>query len=46
MADGKKVTVHVVDGKVSVDGANVLGSVPALNGIVHVIDAVLVPPAN
>ena len=47
MADGKKVTVHVAaDGKVNVDGANVLASVPALNGIVHVVDAVIVPPAQ
>ena len=47
MADGKKVTVHVAaDGKVNVEGANVLASVPALNGIVHVVDAVIVPPAQ
>jgi uncharacterized surface protein with fasciclin (FAS1) repeats len=39
--------VHVAaDGKVNVDGANVLASVPALNGIVHVVDAVIVPPAQ
>ena len=46
MADGKKVTVHVVDGKGNVDGANILASVSALNGIVHVVDSVILPPAN
>lgn len=45
MADGGKVTVSVKDGKVSVDGANILASVPASNGVVHVVDAVLVPKA-
>lgn len=43
MADGGKLTVAVKDGKVSIDGANILGSVQASNGIVHVVDAVLVP---
>lgn len=43
MADGGKLTVAVKDGKVSVDGANILASVQASNGVVHVVDAVLVP---
>ncbi len=38
-----KVTVHVKDGKIKVDDANVVASIKASNGIVHVIDAVLVP---
>lgn len=46
MADGSKVTVHVKGGKVTVDGANILASVPAANGIVHVVDAVLLPVAK
>lgn len=37
-----KVTVGA-DGKMTIDGANVLASVPASNGIVHVIDKVLLP---
>lgn len=37
-----KVTVSA-DGKMTIDGANVLASVPASNGIVHVIDKVLLP---
>lgn len=45
MADGGKVTVSVKDGVVTVDGAKVIASVPASNGVVHVVDAVLVPKA-
>lgn len=43
-ATGDKVDVKTVDGKTTVNGANVLGSVKASNGYVHVIDAVLLPP--
>ncbi len=43
MANGGNVTIGVKDGKISVNGANILASVPASNGIVHVIDAVLLP---
>jgi uncharacterized surface protein with fasciclin (FAS1) repeats len=39
-----KVTVHVKDGKIKVEDANVVASIKASNGIVHVIDGVLVPP--
>jgi uncharacterized surface protein with fasciclin (FAS1) repeats len=46
MANGKKVTVHVVDGKVRINDANIVASVRASNGIVHVVDGVLLPPAN
>lgn len=47
MANGKKVTIHVApDGSVTVNDAKVLASVPAENGIVHVIDTVLLPPAK
>lgn len=44
MVDGTKATMHVRDGKVSIDGATILASVRAGNGIVHVVDAVVVPP--
>lgn len=44
MANGKKVTIHVKDGKVTVNDANVVASVKASNGIVHIVDAVLLPP--
>jgi len=46
MVNGGKVTMGVKDGKVTVNGANILGSVPCSNGIIHVIDAVLLPPAK
>ena len=44
MADGAKATVHVKDGKVMVNEATIVASIPASNGIVHVIDTVLLPP--
>ena len=43
MANGGNVTIGVKDGKITVNGANVLASIPATNGIIHVIDAVLLP---
>ena len=40
------ITLSVKDGKVMVNNsANIIASVPASNGIIHVIDAVLLPPA-
>ncbi|MEQ1744681.1 MAG: fasciclin domain-containing protein [Saprospiraceae bacterium] len=40
----KNIMLSVKDGKVMVNGkATILASVPASNGIVHVIDAVLIP---
>lgn len=38
------ITIGVVDGKYTVNGANIVATVPASNGIVYVIDAVLLPP--
>lgn len=43
MSDGGKLTVHVKDGKVMIENAHVVASVKAMNGIVHVVDEVLVP---
>ena len=43
-ATGDKVKVEVVDGVTFVNGAQVLGTVKASNGYVHVIDQVLLPP--
>lgn len=44
MANGGNITIGVKDGKITVNGtANVIASVPASNGIVHVIDGVLLP---
>ena len=44
--NGGNLTVSVKDGKIMVGGATVVASVPASNGIVHVIDGVLLPPKN
>lgn len=46
MSDGTKVTIHVKDGKYMVDDANIVASVHAVNGVVHVVDRVLLPPAK
>ena len=43
MANGGNVTIGFKDGKMTVNGANVLATIPASNGIVHVIDGVLLP---
>ena len=54
MHDGQKinqvnlddVVMGVKNGKYTVNGANILGTVPASNGVVYVIDAVLLPRAK
>lgn len=46
MVDGKKATIHVRDGKVMIDDATIQGSVRCGNGIVHVVDAVVLAPAT
>jgi uncharacterized surface protein with fasciclin (FAS1) repeats len=43
-ANGGKVMVKRANDKPTINGAKILGTVPATNGIVHVIDAVLLPP--
>lgn len=45
-ASGHNITIGSKDGKVTVNGANIIASIPASNGIIHVIDAVLLPPAK
>ena len=45
--NGGNITITKKDGKYIVNGtATIIASVPASNGMVHVIDAVLLPPAN
>lgn len=47
MANGDNITLSVKDGKVVVNGtANIVASIPASNGIIHVIDGVLLPPVK
>lgn len=44
--NGDNITISKKDGKIMVNGtATIIGSVPASNGIVYVIDGVLLPPA-
>ncbi len=45
-ANDKDLQVEIVDGEVMIGGAKILGSVKAGNGIVHVIDKVLLPPSE
>jgi uncharacterized surface protein with fasciclin (FAS1) repeats len=47
MANLDNITLSMKDGKVMVNGsANVVATIPASNGIIYVIDAVLLPPAK
>lgn len=44
MVDGKPISIKMVDGKPVVNGTiNILASVPASNGIVHVVDSAILP---
>lgn len=46
MASGQNVTIGNKDGKITVNGANVVASIPASNGIIHVVDKVLLAEAK
>ena len=46
MANGKKAKIQNKDGKVTINGALIVASIRASNGIVHVVDTVLLPPAQ
>lgn len=42
--NGQEITIHITDGKVTVNGAQVVtADVETDNGVIHVIDAVLMP---
>lgn len=41
--NGKKVTLTKENGKILVNGANITATVPTSNGVIYVIDKVLVP---
>ena len=44
MVDGKSITIKMVNGKPTVNGTvNIVASVPASNGMVHVVDGVILP---
>jgi len=45
MVNGDNVTLSVKDGKVTLNNnAHIISSIPASNGIIHIVDAVLIPP--
>ncbi|HKJ24859.1 MAG TPA: fasciclin domain-containing protein [Myxococcota bacterium] len=44
MANGAKATMRVEGDQVWINDAKVIASIPAENGMLHVIDAVLLPP--
>ena len=47
MVNGDKIAISVKDGKVILNGsATIIASVPASNGIIHIVDAVLLPPSK
>lgn len=44
---GEEVKIEVVDGKVKINGANVVKTdIVCANGVIHVIDAVILPPTK
>ena len=45
-ANNQYVTVEVIGDDVFVGGAKILASAPAGNGIVHVVDKVILPPSE
>jgi uncharacterized surface protein with fasciclin (FAS1) repeats len=44
--NGGNITITNKDGKIMIGNATVIASIPASNGIIHVIDNVLLPPAK
>lgn len=46
MANGKRTKIHRQGDKVMINDATIVASIRASNGIVHVIDKVLLPPAK
>lgn len=46
-AQGEPLTILVKEGKVTINGVNVIKTdIACKNGVIHVIDAVLLPPAD
>ena len=47
MVNGDNVTIQVKDGKITLNNSvHVITSIPASNGIIYVVDGVLLPPAT
>ncbi len=45
-ANNQYLKIEVIDGEPMIGGARIIASVPAGNGIVHIIDKVLLPPTE
>lgn len=45
-SNNQDVAVEIIDGEPMIGGARIIASVPAGNGIVHIIDKVLLPPTT
>ena len=46
-ANGSNISISKRDGKIVVNNAaNIIATIPASNGIIHVVDAVLLPPSQ
>ncbi len=46
MASGQNITIGNKDGKMTVNGINIVATIPASNGIIYVTDGVLLAPAK
>jgi uncharacterized surface protein with fasciclin (FAS1) repeats len=44
MASGHNAVIGNKDGKMTINGANIVATIPASNGIIYVTDGVLLPP--
>ncbi|HEY3406313.1 MAG TPA: fasciclin domain-containing protein [Ohtaekwangia sp.] len=44
--NGQNIKLSKAGDKIQVNGANVVGVVPTSNGVIYVVDQVLLPPAN
>jgi uncharacterized surface protein with fasciclin (FAS1) repeats len=45
-ATGEKVVIEKIENGYTVNGANILATIEASNGVIHVVDQVLLPPAK
>ena len=43
MVDGANAKITLKDGAIFIDDAKIVASVPASNGIIHVVDGVVLP---
>ncbi|MDZ4728269.1 MAG: fasciclin domain-containing protein [Leptospira sp.] len=46
MANGGNAKISLKNGKIMINNATVIASITATNGIIHVIDTVILPPEN